>query len=106
MHFLTKPIIKNADVKCACSNVAAKWMFGTVSNVNIIHNGVDIEKFKFNLKSREKIRKNMSWVKRVIGHISDFSYPKNPEFIRDIIRVFKNNPNYVFLMVGNSEKVC
>lgn len=40
----------------------------------------------------------------MIGHISDFSYPKNPEFIRDIIRVFKNNPNYVFLMVGNSEK--
>ena len=42
MHFLTKPIIKNADVKCACSNVAAKWMFGTVSNVNIIHNGVEM----------------------------------------------------------------
>ena len=105
MHFLTKPIIKNADVKCACSNVAAKWMFGTVSNVNIIHNGVDIEKFKFNLNSREKIRKKYELgQKRVIGHISDFSYPKNPEFIRDIIRVFKNNPNYVFLMVGNSEK--
>lgn len=104
LHLLTKPIIRKANVKCACSSIAAKWMFNTTSNVNIIRNGVDIEKFKFNLKRRKELRHQFDLDKKiVVGHISDFSYPKNPEFIYDLIMTFKNDPNYVFLMVGNKE---
>lgn len=41
MHILTKPIVKSSKYKCACSDVAAQWMFDTSKNVSIIRNGVD-----------------------------------------------------------------
>lgn len=102
LHLMTKPVIKNAKYRCACSDVAAKWMFNTTDNVDIIRNGVDIERYKFNGQAREEIRKKLGIKDEiVIGNVSDFSPQKNPEFIFEIIKAFKNNPKYVFLMVGN-----
>lgn len=107
LHILTKPVIKSAKYKCACSDVAAKWMFDTTDNVSIVRNGVDIKKYKFNDISRENIRKKLNIDKKVIiGNVSDFSYPKNPEFIFELIKKFKNNNNYVFLLLGNRPEGC
>ena len=105
LHLIAKPIIKKAKYRCACSDIAAIWMFDTTSNVNIIRNGVDIERYKFNKIARDKIREELDIQhKTVIGSVSDFSYQKNPEFIYDIMNVFKSNSNYIFLMVGNRKK--
>ena len=102
LHILAKKIIKKAKYKCACSDIAAKWMYYDLTNVQIIHNGVDIEKYKFNSNSRKKIREELGINdKIVIGSVGDFSYPKNPEFIYEIIKKFKDNKKYAFLFVGN-----
>lgn len=108
LHILCRKIIKKAKYCCACSNVAAIWMFGTTDNVRIIQNGVDTEKYKFNECSRNTVRKQygISNEIKVIGTVSDFSYPKNPEFIFELIKKLKNNKNYAFLMVGNRESGC
>lgn len=107
LHIITKLLIKTAKYKCACSIPAAKWMFGIGDNVLIIRNGVDIEKFKFNKESRERIKKTFGITdKTVIGSVSDFSFPKYPEFIYELVKVFKNNPKYVFLFAGNRETGC
>lgn len=106
LHFLCRSFIKRAKYRCACSDVAAEWMFGTTDKVIIIQNGVDIEKFKFNEDAREKIRKHYS-IKdnvKVIGCVSDFSYPKNPEFILKLIHQLKNRNDYIFFLIGNREK--
>lgn len=105
LHLLCKPIIKGAKYRCACSDVAAEWMFGTTKNVTIIQNGVDIEKYKFNQDKRNEIRMQygLDEKTKVIGSVSDFSYPKNPEFIFKLIQKFKNNDKYRFLLVGNRE---
>lgn len=107
LHILAKPIIKNAKYKCACSDVAAQWMFDNTEKVTIIRNGVDIEKYKFNTVSRTQIRKKMKIDdKIVIGSVSDFSYQKNPEFIFQLIKEFYNNDKYLFLFVGNRPERC
>lgn len=107
LHLIAKPIIKSAKYKCACSKIAAQWMFDTTDNVSIIRNGVDVNKFKFNLAARESIRKKLKIDgKIVIGSVSDFSPQKNPEFILDLVKSFQNDNQYVFLFVGNRESGC
>lgn len=107
LHLIAKPIIKSAKYKCACSKIAAQWMFDTTDNVSIIRNGVDINKFKFNLAARESIRKKLKIDGKIaIGSVSDFSPQKNPEFILDLVKSFQNDNQYVFLFVGNRESGC
>lgn len=102
LHLICKSIVKKANYKCACSDVAAQWMFNTKEGVKIIRNGVDTEKFKFNSDARREIRERYKLGERfVIGSVSDFSYPKNPEFILNLIKSFANNEKYIFLLVGN-----
>ena len=105
LHLLCKPIIKKAKYRCACSDVAAVWMFGTTKNVTIIQNGVDIKKYKFSKEKRNEIREQyeLKGEKKIIGSVSDFSYPKNPEFIFKLIQKFRNNDDYHFMLVGNRE---
>ena len=105
LHLLCRPIIKKAKYRCACSDVAAEWMFGTTKNVTIIQNGVDIDKFKFNEEKRKQIRKQYCLADdiKVVGSVSDFSYQKNPEFIFKLIKHFQKRNDYVFLLVGNRE---
>lgn len=107
LHLLAKPIVKCAQYRCACSKIAADWMFDTNKNVSIIRNGVDIEKFKFNQVARNNVREKLNiFGKIVIGSVSDFSYPKNPEFIYKLVKAFQNDERYVFLFVGNRPNGC
>ena len=56
LHVLMRPVIKKAKYKCACSKVAARWMYSTEKDVLYIQNGVDIQKYKYNTYRRKEIR--------------------------------------------------
>lgn len=107
LHLIAKPIVKQSNYKCACSKIAAQWMFDSTKNVSIIRNGVDIDRFKFDPAARKNIIKKLNIEgKTVIGSVSDFSPPKNPEFIYNLVKAFQNNEQYIFLFVGNRESGC
>ena len=107
LHLMSKSLIKSAKYRCACSKNAAVWMFDTTENISIIHNGIDINNFKFNFESRQFIRKKLGIEEKiVVGSVSDFSYPKNPEFIYKLVREFQKDEEYVFLFVGNRDSGC
>lgn len=107
LHLMSKSLIKSAKYRCACSKNAAVWMFDTTENISIIHNGIDIKNFKFNFESRQFIRKKLGIEEKiVVGSVSDFSYPKNPEFIYKLVREFQKDEEYVFLFVGNRDSGC
>lgn len=107
LHLITKPIVKSAKYRCACSKIAAEWMFDMSKNVSIIRNGVDIDKFSFNSTARKNIRKKLEIEQKVvIGSVSDFSYQKNPEFLYQLVKEFQNDNKYIFLFVGNRENGC
>ena len=91
----------------ACSKLAAIWMYGNDAvkegKVTIVHNAIDIEKFKYNEESRIRIRKKMNlYGKFVVGHIGRFVKQKNHEFLIDIFtKVVQKNPEAVLLLIGD-----
>ena len=102
-----KPLKKYATHYFACSEIAGKWLFGKdiIHNdkFKIIHNAVDLEKFKFNKDIRNNIRKklNINDNNIVIGHVGRFTEQKNHEFLIDIFNeIHKQNENTLLLLVG------
>lgn len=90
----------------ACSEHAAKWLFGnkTLKNgdVKIIHNAIDLNKFQFNKDVRDKIRKSLNIDNKfVLGHVGRFVEQKNQAFLIDVFyEVYKENENAVLLLIG------
>jgi len=96
-----------ADEQWACSEVAAEWMFGKKRikkyGVKIIHNGIDIDKYKFSLTARKKIRRelNINDNQVVIGSVARFEEQKNHIKIIDIFEAYyKNHHDSVLCLVG------
>lgn len=90
---------------CACSEHAGAWMFGQKKEFTIINNAIELEKYSFDEKKREKIRKKLKIKNNfVIGHIGRFSEQKNHEFIIKIFsEVCKVNDNARLLLIGEGE---
>jgi len=103
---ILKPLLKKyATDYFACSSLAGKWLFGKKENVKVIKNAVDLKRFKFNEKIREKIRKEFNLSdKLVIGHVGRFTNQKNHTFLIDIFyEIHKNNKNTALMLVGTGE---
>ncbi len=79
---------KRLNRKCACSNIAAEWMFGRKSDdCRIIHNGINVQKYRFDNNARKHIRDLLNVRdKYVIGSIARFEHQKNH---MKILRIFK-----------------
>lgn len=91
--------------KWACSDIAAKWMFGSSKNCTIIKNGIDTEKFKFKDDIRKEIRKELSISDNdyIIGHVGRFAQQKNHVFLIDIFyEASKIIPNTKLLLIGDT----
>lgn len=98
---------RSSNKKLACSNVAAKWLFGKAAKeAVIINNGIDTDRFSFNVEKRNRIRKVYGIANEyVIGHVGRFSEQKNHEKILEIfIEVKKYVTNTKLLLVGGGEK--
>lgn len=87
----------------ACSKDAGKWMFGSKS-FKIIHNAIDLNEYKFNIKKRLKIRDELQiGDKLVIGHVGRFSYIKNQIFLVKIFyEITKKEKNSILMLIGGS----
>lgn len=89
----------------AVSDFAGNWLFGKNSDVTVINNGIDINRFKFNELQRQKLRNQLGLNNNfVIGHIGAFLNAKNHKFL---IQIFKNlvklKPNARLILVGKGE---
>lgn len=100
-----KKIKKVATHVFACSDVAGKWMFGN-EPYRVIKNGIEVEKFIFDEKVREKIRfQHGIHNKLVVGTIGRIQYQKNPEFIVELFKeIHKREPNAVLLWAGTGSE--
>lgn len=105
MHLLARPFLKkNSDVYLSCSDLASEWMFKSDNRaVEIIKNGVDIEKFKFSDDTRSLYRqKLLAENKIVIGMVGNLSYQKNPEFLIETLALLPKDM-YMVVFVGDGE---
>lgn len=94
---------KYVDIKLATSKDAARWMFNTVNNINIIDNGIELKNFKFDKRARKELRDKLSVSenKKIIGFAGAFVERKNPIFALHIFsKYFQSNSDVVLLMIG------
>lgn len=91
----------------ACGEEAGKWLFGK-REFTVIKNGKDLVQYKYDSKVRSKIRETMGWNdKIIIGHVGNFNYQKNHEFLIKLFRELNENEysKYQLVLIGKeSEK--
>ena len=108
---LTKLLRKNLYKKCdkmlACSDLAAKAVFGEKSyrenKVTILPNAIDTREYMPSEQIRNQIRREYQIEdKFVIGHVGRFHYAKNHEFLVEIFaEILKQRENAVLMLLGD-----
>lgn len=95
-------IRKYSLLKVACGQAAGNFMFGK-EPFTIFNNGVDIDKFKYNQKNRQEIRKelNIKEDTTVIGLVAKLEHQKNIPYLIDIFYKYQlDNPDSKLVLVG------
>ncbi|MBE6991456.1 MAG: glycosyltransferase family 1 protein [Ruminococcaceae bacterium] len=89
---------------CACSDVAADWMFpeSISARTLMIANGVDLRRFAFDQKQREETRATLclgnNFTLCCVGRICS---QKNQTFLLEVFtRILKNDPSAQLLLAG------
>lgn len=91
----------------ACSTEAGNWLFPNEivnsERFQIAKNSIQLEKFLFNDKLRMQVRQELNLENAcVIGHVGNFVYQKNHEFLLEAFCEFsKNVPNAKLLLIGD-----
>ncbi len=89
---------KYTDYRFACSTEAGKYLYKS-NDFKLIHNAIDVEKFKFDKAIRNKIRRERNWEGyNIIGHVGRFFPQKNHLYL---IKIFK-----ALCEVDDSYKLC
>lgn len=85
----------------ACTEHAGKSVFGT-KKFYVVKNGVNFEKYRFDIEARKRIRRDLQIEDSIIvGTVCRQAEQKNPYFIIDIIRELnKSEKKYILLWVG------
>ena len=103
--------MKYATDVCACSKVAADWLFNERiprNNIRIMPNAVDIKRYRFCSTVREEMRRKLGVSKRiVIGNVGRISYTKNQEFlIKAFTRAYQANRDLFMIIIGQGENTA
>ena len=90
---------------CACSRLAADWLFGPQiprEKIRILANAIDVDRFSYNPHARERCRHKLGLEDSfVVGHVGRFEYQKNHDFLIDVFaEASKQIPNAKLMLIG------
>ncbi len=98
---------KYIDAFISCSSSAGKHIFPTKDDrCYILHNGIDTDKFAFDVRKRISIRNSWGLDKAfVVGHIGRLSREKNHKYILKVFKKILNViPNAHLIIVGKGKE--
>lgn len=100
---LQKKVNKISDRRKACSDKAAKWIFGQNREFEFIYNSVSSKKFTFNSEIRFEVRSKLGFDNfLIIGFVGGFNYPKNTSYFLDIaLKLQEFRKDFVIVMLGD-----
>lgn len=111
LHSINKQFIPFlSNIYLSCSSKASKWGYKTTrifSKSEIIPNGINVEKFKFDYSKREKIREKLNLKSNAILliHVGMLNPIKNHKFLIDIIKELKDQEiNYKLICIGEGNQ--
>ncbi len=100
-----------ANEYCACSEAAARWLFGNPivdeECVTILKNAVDFKKFRISEAGTNQKRKELNIPDKVfvLGHVGRFTAAKNHEKVISIFKALKAvKPDAVLILIGDGEE--
>lgn len=97
-------INRYANVRLACEEAAGRALFYKKNNFEVLHNGIDLERFSYSLSDRNRIRRSLGIdnSKKVLLHVGRFEEQKNHTYLIDVFsRQMKDDPNTVLILVGD-----
>lgn len=103
---LRRYLCRISTVKLAPSDLAARFTFGNSAyesnEVVMLHNALDLEKFRFSDSERKRIRNVLGLEDSyVIGHIGRFCRQKNHSFLINVFKkVLEKKPEAKLVLVG------
>lgn len=103
--FSKKLIPKYATDLFACGKLAGEWMFQG-KQFKILNNAIDTKKYIFDANIRQKVRDKLGIVEKeyVIGHVGNFTPPKNHAFIIEVFaEICKKRENVRLILVGGGD---
>lgn len=110
IHNLCKfPLCHYATDFCSCSDKAAEWMFTPKitksEKVQYIYNAVSVKTFAYNESVRNQMREKLGLTDQyVIGHVGNFLYQKNHDFMLDVFaEVVSADPSARLLLIGDGD---
>ena len=108
LHNINRKLYNDtASLKWACSHKAAEWFYGkkNCSDVTIINNGIDTDRFKYDKAQRIQMRKQFGCEESFIClHIGRLTYVKNQSYLLKIFSELCNlKSNALLLIAGVGE---
>lgn len=106
MHSINKKrIFGIANEYWACSQTAAKWFYGS-HEAQIMVNGIDLEKYKYDESVRNRLRKQLNIEEDfVIGHVGRFGIEKNHKKLLNVFKACKDKKeNVKLILCGDGEE--
>ena len=106
LHILSRSSKKYANIKFACSVDSGKYLFGKKTKVEIINNGIEIDKFKFEESKRKQIREELKLNDDdiLIGNIGRMEKQKNQMFLVEVFKkLHEENKNYKLIIIGEGK---
>lgn len=107
-NILQRNLWKTATDLFSCSEKASHWIYPENvirrNEVKIIHNGIDIEKYRYSIErfKEERIKLGIDESTLVLGNVSRFNSVKNHSFMIDILEeCIRFNSNTVLMLVGD-----
>ncbi|HWT73638.1 MAG TPA: glycosyltransferase [Mobilitalea sp.] len=98
--------IEYATHFCACSRLAADWLFGEQipkDQIQILNNAVDTDLYKYSNEVREHYRNLFNLRDHyVLGHVGKYSYQKNHSMLIEIFKkVSEIIPDVRLMLIGD-----
>ena len=106
LHFICRPLMNIlATKKLSCGEDAAKWLYGTTKNVQIIPLPVNCNKYKYTKEQYNKLRKENGFENAyIIAHTGRFWAQKNHDFLIDVFfQISRRLPDAVLFLMGDGE---
>lgn len=104
IHYINKAILNHINIsRVACSKEAGEWLFGNKKKVNVIPNGIELEKYVYDENIRNRVRKEFSILKEeiLIGNVGRLEEQKNQLFLIKVLK--KLDSKYKLIIIGEGK---
>jgi glycosyltransferase involved in cell wall biosynthesis len=101
---LRRKLNRVATDRVACGEDAGKFLFGAKQRFIVVHNGIDLERFRFNANTRHKMREQCGFNEddMILLNVGRYEKVKNHEKLIDIFGDYsRKHKNAHLLIIGD-----